>query len=241
MLKIHSVETFGTHEGPGIRLVIFTQGCNWHCLYCQNPDTQTSQGGHAISAEEILKRLEKEKPYFSKEGGITFTGGEPTFQAEELLPICQEIKAKGYHIALDTNGSILTDTVKKLYDITDLVLLDVKHINPEWHKKVTGADNENVLKMAEYREKSKKPFWIRYVLVPGYTDQKEYLHQFGQYFQNYRHLDRVEILPYHTLGKYKYEELGRDYKLKDTPVPTKDQIDFAQKIFKKYIKNVFIR
>lgn len=242
MLNIHSIETFGTHEGPGIRLVVFCQGCNLKCLYCQNPDTQETKTKREIEASELLELLEKEKEYFADGGGITFSGGEPTFQAKELAEICEKIQKAGYHVAIDTNGTIFNDDVKKLYDVVDLSLLDVKHINSQWHEKITGYGNENVLKTAEYLEKISKKMWIRYVFVPGFTDQDEYLKKFGEHFKNYEMIERVEILPYHTLGKYKYDELGWDYKLKNVIPPTPEQINKALKILKNYLgSKVFIR
>lgn len=241
MLKIHSIETFGTHEGPGIRLVIFAQGCNFRCLYCENADTQEIGGGREISAGEIIELLHKEKTYFEGGGGLTISGGEPTVQAKELLPIFKAVKEAGFNTALDTNGSIATETVEKLYEYTDLVLLDVKHINPAWHKKITGVSNVNVLEMAKVREKQKKPMWLRYVLVPGYSDQEEFLHQWGKTFSDYKAIDRVEILPYHTLGAYKFKELGRIYPLEGVLTPTDDQVKKAKSIFEEYFDEVYIR
>lgn len=241
MLKIHSIETFGTHEGPGIRLVIFTQGCNFRCLYCENADTQEIGGGREIDAKEIIGLLQKEKSYFNGGGGLTVSGGEPTVQAKELLPIFKAVKEAGFNTALDTNGSITTETVEKLYEYTDLVLLDVKHIDQAWHKKITGVGNTSVLEMARFREKQGKPMWLRYVLVPGYSDQEEYLHKWGEVFQEYSSIDRVEILPYHTLGAYKFKELGRTYPLEGVPSPTKEQIEKAKEIFQQYFEHVYIR
>lgn len=245
MIRVHSIETFGTHEGPGIRLVIFTQGCYFRCAYCHNPDTQDLGGGTLMKTSSILELLEREHHYFkgSKKGGLTVSGGEPTVQAKELLPLFRECKRKGIHTALDTNGGIATADVKRLYDTTDLVLLDIKHIDDEEHRKLTGMSNRNTLKMAEYREHSGKPMWLRYVLVPGFTDGEEYLRRLGERFKDYDQVERIEILPYHTLGVYKYAELGRKNPLEGTKPPTVETVARAKAILGEYFgpERVFIR
>jgi len=241
-LKVHSVETFGTHDGPGIRLVIFTQGCMFRCAYCHNPDSQTWDNPNAteLSVDEILEKLEKQKSYFKNGGGITFSGGEPTLQAEALIPICKKIKNAGFHITLDSCGAVFTPAVNKLYDLCDLVMLDVKHINREWHKKLTNQPNDTVLKNAHYREQTNKPMWLRYVLVPGWTDQEEYLNEWAEYFAQFTSVEKVQILPYHHLGIYKYSELGLDYKLDGVRAATQKDAQRAKKIFEKHLKSVEI-
>ena len=241
MLNIHSIESFGTHDGPGIRLVVFAQGCNFRCLYCHNPDTQDLMGGREMSTAEIVAMAEDSKPYFKNNGGVTVSGGEPLLQAGGVLKLFKQLKAKNIHTVLDTNGSILNDTVKELLEYTDLVILDIKHINDELHRKLTGCSNKNVLEFARYCEKQKKPMWLRYVLTPGYTDQPKYLQEFGEYFKNYKCVERVGILPYHTLGMHKYESLEIEYKLKDVPVPTPEQVSVARSIFEKYFTTVIVR
>ena len=242
MLKIHSVETFGTHDGPGIRLVVFTQGCMFRCAYCHNPDSQLWDNPQALqlSSDDIIAKLEKQKAYFKNGGGITFSGGEPTLQAAELITICKKIKAKGFHITLDTCGAIHTKTTQALYDLCDLVMLDVKHINQEWHKKLTNQPNDAVLQNAHYREKTKKELWLRYVLVPGWTDQEEYLIQWAQYFAAFTTISKVQILPYHLLGVHKYAQLGLDYKLEKVRAATQKDAHRAKKIFEKYLQTVEI-
>ncbi len=241
MLQVHSIETFGTHEGPGIRLVVFLQGCNFRCLYCHNPDTRPAKGGKTMSSEEIIELLEKQKPYFKDNGGLTVSGGEALLQKQGLIDLFTKAKKTGFNTALDSNGSILDNDTKKLLAVTDLVLLDVKHIDPVWHMKVTSASNEPVLQFAKYLEENKIPMWLRYVLVPDYTNQKEFLEKWGQHFQSYKSIKRVEILPFHTYGFYKYKELGIENPLADCPIPTQAEIQEAVNIFKKYFKSVWIR
>jgi pyruvate formate lyase activating enzyme len=166
-----------------------------------NPDTQAAPESREYSKDEIIGF--KQRLYFKEKGGLT--SGEPTVQAEGLIELFKQAKARGFNVALDTNGVIWSPAVQQLYDLTDLVILDVKHINNEWHKRVTGGSNFNVLKNAEYREKTGKAMWLRYVLVPGWTDQEKYLHEWAKYFQHFSTLERIEILPYHTLGVHKYE------------------------------------
>lgn len=241
MLRVHSIETFGTHEGPGIRLVVFLQGCNFRCLYCHNPDTRPVIGGKEMRVEEIIALLIKQKPFFKNKGGLTISGGEALLQRQALIELFAKAKKLGFHTVLDTNGSILDDETKKLLKLTDLVLLDVKHIDPVWHQKVTNASNINVLKFAKYLQDINKPVWLRYVLVPGYTDQEKFLNRWGQHFADYKNILRVEILPFHTYGFYKYKELGIKNPLKNTPVPTKKEIKKAFDIFKNFFQDVYIR
>ncbi len=241
MLKIHSIESLGTHEGPGIRFVVFLQGCNYRCLYCHNVDTQNLEGGKETPDEELLRLIENSKPYYKNEGGVTFSGGEPLMQAEDLKIICQKIKERGFNIALDTNGSILTPAVKELLEFVDLILLDIKHIDPIWHEKITGQKNDAPLAFAQYLKDINKPIWLRYVLVPGYTDQPEFLEKLGQHFKDYGNVKRMEILPYHTFGVYKFKELGKEYELEKISPPTPDQIAQAKKITEPYFAEVIIR
>ncbi len=243
MLSVHSIETFGTHDGPGIRLVVFIQGCLFACAYCHNPDSQLIKSDQAkqVSTKEILELLEKEKPYFGEQGGLTVSGGEPTVQAKELIKLFIAVKEAGFHITLDTCGAIYNQQINELYNLVDLVMLDVKHIDETWHQKLTGHSNTNVLKNAAYREQTGKPLWLRYVLVPGWTDQPEYLEKWAQYFKDFETIERVEILPYHTLGVYKYAELGLPYKLAGVEPATKQQVEQAKQIFDQYLTNVVIR
>lgn len=240
-LRIHSIETFGTHEGPGIRLVLFLQGCQFRCLYCHNPDTWNLKGGTQMNIDTILERAIKEKEYFANGGGVTVSGGEPLIQRHALIPLFLRLQELGIHTALDTNGSLFDTATRDLLKHTNLVILDVKHISEEWHTKLTGTSNRSTLSFAKYCENTGIPLWLRYVLVPGYTDQEEHLHEWGKTFQNYKAVQRVEILPYHTLGIYKYKQMGIPYQLEGVKPPTETLINSTKQIFSQYFKEVFIR
>lgn len=241
MLRVHSIETFGTHDGPGLRLVIFLQGCNLRCLYCHNPDLLERSGGKLMKRKELLEIVERQKEYFGDDGGVTMSGGEPTLQSKSLNKFFRSLSKRNIKTALDTNGTIMSDEVKRLYKKTDLLLLDVKHIDEKMHIKLTGASNKNVLEMAKYRESLQKPMWIRYVLVPGWNDEEKYIRSLGEYFKDYKMVERLEILPYHTLGVYKYKELGMKYKLKKVVPPTKESIDRTKKILSEYFAEVVVK
>lgn len=242
-LPVHSLETFATHDGPGIRLVVFTQGCNLRCLYCQNPDTIAlkTEKMQLMSADEIIARLEKGRRYYYPHGGLTVSGGEPTLHAEALVELFDAVQAAGYHTALDTNGSIVSDAVKRLYGLTDLVIMDVKHIDTEWHKKLVGTGNETVLENVAFREEQGLPMWLRYVLVPGWTDDMEHVRRWAEAFADYKTVERVEVLPYHRLGVYKYEQLGKQYALEATKPPTEATKEAVVTLFEKYFGTVVLR
>lgn len=239
-LKVHSYESMGTYDGPGLRLVIFLQGCPFRCLYCANPDTISTEGGKETDAAEIVRMAVSQKPFFGKKGGVTFSGGEPTMQAKALIPIVEELKANGIHVCIDTNGGIWNPDVEKLLSLTDLALLDIKEFNPERHEELTGRSNAQTLRTAAWLEEHGKPFWLRYVLVPGYSDFEEDIRALGNHFgksgdkDGYRMIQRVEILPYHTLGINKYESMGMEYRLKDVPLNTREQLSCAESLFKEY-------
>lgn len=240
MIRVHSFESMGTFDGPGLRLVIFLQGCNFNCLYCANPDTiSLGKSGRLIDNDEIIKRALSEKPFFGKKGGVTFSGGEPTLQAKELIEVCKELKKHNIHICLDTNGSVINDYVYQLYDIVDMVLLDCKHIDKVKHKILTGQLNCNTLDTARYLYEINKPVRLRYVLVPQYSDDKSDIVSLGKYFQNYTNIERLEILPYHTYGKHKYEMLSMEYKLEHISEPKEEVIDEVVRELKPYFKNVW--
>ncbi len=240
MIRVHSIESFGTADGPGIRIIVFVQGCLFRCLYCQNPDTIKQEGGKMMSPAEIMKLVEKQRPYFGTEGGLTVSGGEPTLQAKALYPLFKLAQKAGVHTALDTNGGIINDDVYKLYEVTDLAIIDVKHIDDEGHQILTGRSNENTMKMVEYREAQKKPMWLRYVMVPGYNDSEEILHRWGQSLQHLKMLERVELLPYHTLGAYKFKELGWTNPLEGVAPPNQESVKKAEIILSGYFKKVVV-
>ena len=175
-----------------------------------------------------------QKPFFGRRGGVTFSGGEPTAQAKDLIPVVKGLKEQGIHLCIDTNGGIWNPAVEELLKEIDLVLLDVKQINPERHLDLTERSNEQTLKTAQWLEANERPFWLRYVLVPGISDFEEDIRAFGEFFKDFKMLQRVEILPYHTLGIHKYETMGQEYKLKDTKTNTPEQLDRAFKLFKEY-------
>ena len=240
MIKVHSYESMGTYDGPGLRLVVFLQGCPFRCLYCANPDTIAFDGGTATEPEHIINMAVNQKPFFGKRGGVTFSGGEPTAQAKDLIPVVKGLKEQGIHICIDTNGGIWNPAVEELLKEIDLVLLDVKQINPERHLNLTERSNEQTLKTAQWLEANERPFWLRYVLVPGISDFEEDIRAFGEFFKDFKMLQRVEILPYHTLGIHKYETMGQEYKLKDTKTNTPEQLDRALALFKEYFDCVMM-
>ena len=240
MLKVHSYESMGTYDGPGLRLVVFLQGCPFRCLYCANPDTIPFEGGIQTDVEHIVSMAVNQRPFFGKKGGVTFSGGEPTAQAKDLIPLVSRLKEEGINVCLDTNGGIWNSQVEELLRLTDLVLLDVKQMNPERHKNLTGLSNSQTLKTAQWLEENKRPFWLRYVLVPGISDFEEDIRALGEHFKNFRMIQRVEILPYHTLGIHKYETMGQEYSLMGTATNTPEQLDRAKKLFDEYFDCVIL-
>lgn len=241
MLRIHSLETFGTHDGPGIRMVVFAQGCQFRCLYCQNPDTLDIHGGTLVPISELVEKAVNQKLFFAKKGGVTVSGGEPLLQRKKLISFFDQLHENGINTCLDTNGRVLDDDTKELLEKTDLLILDVKHINNDWHKKLTGLKNKTTLKVAKYRESTGKRMWLRYVLVPGWTDQEEYLHEWGQRFTNYKTVDKVEIIPFHQMGKHKWELLNFEYPFNDLESPSAEIIEKAETIFKQYFTKVVVK
>lgn len=234
MIRVHSYESMGTYDGPGLRLVVFLQGCPFRCLYCANPDTIPVDGGTATEPDHVINMAVSQKPFFGRRGGVTFSGGEPTAQAKDLIPVVKGLKEQGINVCIDTNGGIWNPAVEELLKEIDLVLLDVKQINPERHLSLTERSNEQTLKTAQWLEDNGKPFWLRYVLVPGISDFEEDIRALGEHFKNFKMLQRVEVLPYHTLGIHKYETMGQEYKLKDTKTNTPEQLDRAMALFNEY-------
>lgn len=240
-LRIHSLETFGTHDGPGVRMVIFVQGCQFRCLYCQNPDSLDVHGGTLVEIDELVMRARRQKSYFGSDGGVTVSGGEPLLQRRKLSSLFQKLHAEGIHTCLDSNGRLNTDEVHTLLEHTDLLLLDVKHIDDAWHHKLTGLTNKNTLDLAAWRETTGKPMWLRFVLVPGWTDQEEHLYAWARHFTNYKSVDRVEIIPFHQLGMHKWSMMNMDYPLKNTPVPSLELKEKTLRIFSQYFEHVVLK
>lgn len=214
--RVHSTESFGTVDGPGIRFVVFFQGCPMRCLYCHNPDTWTPEGGQLRTVDELLLEYERNKTFY-RGGGITATGGEPLLQLPFLTELFKKAKEKGIHTCLDTSGIVYQSRKEKeyqqLFSCVDLVLLDIKHSNAEKHKKLTGHKNDAVLAFADALEQAQIPMVVRHVLVPGFTDGEEELRELGYLLAKYRNLKGLEILPYHTMGNIKYQNLGIPYPL----------------------------
>lgn len=231
MGKIHSIETFGTVDGPGVRFVVFFQGCPMRCQYCHNPDTWLPEDGKEMSVAEILSRLERNASFY-KTGGITATGGEPMMQIEFLTELFTEAKERGIHTCLDTSGIMFAkermEQIERLLLVTDLVMLDIKHIENEAHKELTGHANENILAFARYLDEIGKPVWIRHVVVPGITFEEKELTGLGKFLATLSNVEKLEVLPYHAMGKVKYDNLEMDYVLKDTPQLTKVQAKEAE-------------
>lgn len=231
-VRIHSFESFGTVDGPGIRFVMFLQGCSLKCKYCHNRDTWDHCGGTEYSLEEILTKVEKYKNYFKPSGGgVTISGGEPLLQVKFLLELLPVLKQDDIHVAIDTSGSFdLTEDIKKVIDLSDLFLLDIKCMNDEICKELTGVSNKQELAFAEYLNSIGKPMWIRQVLVPGITDHKEDLLKLKEFIASLSNVEKVEILPYHDMGRFKWEQLGLKYELDGVPAATTEDVERAKKI-----------
>ncbi len=231
---IHSTESFGAADGPGVRFIVFMQGCRMRCRYCHNPDTWKMDGGDEVTADEILKRALRFKPYWGKDGGITISGGEPLLQIDFVIELFKKAKELGINTCIDTAGNPFTkeepffSKFEELMKYTDLLLLDLKEINPTRHKDLTGFDNSNIIEMAKYLSETNKPVWIRHVLVPEHSDFDEDLDALGDFIDTLSNVDRVEILPYHTLGKFKWENLGIPYTLESISPPSAERIENAK-------------
>lgn len=212
--RIHSFESLGAVDGPGVRFVIFMQGCSLKCKYCQNRDTWDLHGGQEYSVDEILEKILRYKNYFMPNGGVTVSGGEPLLQAKFLIELFTKLKEHSIHTCIDTSGSFdLTCDIKKLIDLTDLFLLDIKCINDEKCIELTGVSNKKELNFAKYLSDNNKPLWIRQVLVPGITDDEQDLLELKNFISSLRTVEKVEVLPYHNLGKFKWEKLDLEYPL----------------------------
>lgn len=220
---IHSIESCGTVDGPGIRFVIFMQGCPMRCLYCHNPDTWETGAGEKTTAGALLSQYEKCRNF--TKGGITVTGGEPLLQIDFVTELFKAAKKQNIHTCIDTSGITYTEGSKKFDELikyTDLVMLDIKHIDPARHKALTGRDNKNILKFAKYLDDNNIPIWIRHVVVPNVTDDEKYLFKLGEFIGSLKNVKALDVLPYHTMGKAKYDELGIKYLLEGVEPMSKE-------------------
>ncbi len=242
-LKIHSIESFGTHDGPGIRLVIFLQGCNIECMYCQNPDTITLKGGNITEISDLVRRAVNMKTYFGEDGGVTVSGGEPLLHSKALVPFFKALKAEGIHTNIDTNGTICTPSaIELMSSISDLVMFDIKATSEDDFYRMVGSRGlQKVLNNIEMREENEKPYWLRYVLVPGYSDSDEQTQWLIDTFKNHKHLEKIEVLPYHKLGEYKWESLGMEYRLKGVEENTPEQLEAVYQKLAPHFKEVKIK
>ena len=230
--KIHSIESFGTVDGPGIRFVLFLQGCHLQCKYCHNRDTWDMNGGEYKSLDDIFEKIKRYKNYMMLSGGgVTVTGGEPLLQVKFLKELFKKLKTEGIHTCVDTSGIVaITDDIKELLQYTDLVLLDIKHIDDEKCKKLVGVSNKRELEFAQYLSDNNIKIWIRQVLVPGYTDDEEDLKKLKKFIKSLKTVDNVQILPYHSMGKFKWEKLGNKYELEDVRDANQYDVDRVKKI-----------
>lgn len=232
--RIHSTENFGTVDGPGVRFIVFMQGCKMRCQFCHNPDTWKIGGGREVTTDEILEEALRYKNYWGEDGGITISGGEPLLQQEFIIDLFTKAKKLGIHTTIDTCGRPFTyeepffSEFNRLMEVTDLLLFDVKHIDKAGHKELTMNDNDTILEMAEHLSKIGKPVWIRHVLVPERTDYDEYLIRLDAFIKTLNNVDKVEVLPYHTMGRYKWQDMGLKYPLEGIEPPTNDRVKNAQ-------------
>ena len=234
--RVHSVETFGSVDGPGIRFLIFLKGCSMRCRYCHNPDTWDPETDDLRTADELLTQAMRYRSYWGREGGITVSGGEALLQIDFLTELFRKAKAKGIHTCLDTSGQPFTrrepffSKFAELMKYTDLLLFDLKQIDDAKHRELTGRTNRNILDCARYLSDIGKPIWVRHVLVPGVTDNDDDLHALRAFIDTLQNVKRVEVLPYHAMGTYKWEQLGIPYTLKDVSAPSEERVRNAEHI-----------
>lgn len=239
---IHSIESFGSVDGPGIRFLIFLQGCPMRCQFCHNPDSWKTGVGEEWYADDLLDKAERFRSYWGDKGGITVSGGEALLQIDFLLELFEKAHQRGINTCLDTSAQLFTqkgvffEKFERLMQVTDTILLDIKHIDDEEHRKLTRHSNQNILDCARYLSDIKKPVWIRHVLIPGITDKDEYLVQLRDFLKTLDNIQRIDVLPYHTMGIYKYEKLGIDYPLKEVNPPSTDRVENAKRILGEALK-----
>ena len=236
--RISATESFGSVDGPGIRFIVFVQGCRYRCQYCHNPETWEREGGYEATAEEIFRQAWRYRPYWKRTGGITVSGGEPLLQLEFVTELFRLAKEKGVNTVIDTAGEPFTydepffSAFEELLPLTDLFLLDLKQIDDVKHRTLTGVSNESALALARFLSERGKRMWIRHVLVPGWTTGEDDLRRLADFIAGLKTVDRVEVLPYHAMALHKYEELRLPYRLGDTPAPTAEEIARAEEILR---------
>lgn len=234
--RIHSTENFGTVDGPGVRFIIFTQGCRMRCEFCHNPDTWEIGKGREVTPDEMIEEALKYRSYWGEKGGITVSGGEPLLQIPFITELFKKAKALGIHTTIDSCGKPFTreepfiSEFEELLKYTDLILFDIKHIDAEGHKKLTQMSNDNILEMAQYLSDKEQPVWIRHVLVPTRTDYDEFLIRLDAFVKTLKNVDKFEVLPYHTMGKFKWDELGLKYPLEGINPPEQERVENAKKL-----------
>ncbi|NLN81743.1 MAG: pyruvate formate lyase-activating protein [Clostridiales bacterium] len=231
MGRIHSVESFGTLDGPGIRYVLFLQGCPLRCLYCHNPDSWCIKSGQEIGSVDVVKDILRYKN-FIKNGGVTLSGGEPLMQADFAASILEGCKQHGLHTAVDTSGGVSLLICRRAVELADMLLLDIKAADDALFRKITGHSINNTLEMLEACENMRKPIWIRHVLVPGLTMDDKQLKALGELLAHYSCIERVELLPFHKMGEFKWEQLGKPYTLGDTQPPESEQVEHARSLLR---------
>ncbi len=244
--KIHSIESFGTVDGPGIRFVVFMQGCPMRCKYCHNPDTWNFDGGEVISSEELVEKYMSTRN-FHNNGGVTVTGGEPLSQIDFIIDFFEKLKLHGVHTCVDTSGVTFNrekptlEKFDKLISLTDLFMVDFKHINPLEHKSLTGHSNENIFDFADYLCEKSVPIWARHVVVPTITLNDEYLFELGKRLSKYRNLKAIDVLPYHKMGVSKYDELNLEYPLKGVLEATKEEAVHSKDVIMQGLREGLLR
>lgn len=227
MGRIHSIETMGALDGPGIRTIVYFQGCYLRCLYCHNPDTWNLQGGYEIGVKELVDKVEKYKPYYTNKGGVTFSGGEPLVQHEFLLECLKECKKRNIHTTLDTSG-VGSGNYDEILKYTDLVILDIKHESPEGYEKITGLDMKEYQAFKQAIKRKKQLVWLKHVVVPGLTDDIEHIRKLKKEIFSFDNIEKIELLPYHTMGITKYEALNMNYRLQGVPEMDREKIKELQ-------------
>ncbi|MDG6881547.1 Pyruvate formate-lyase 1-activating enzyme [Phocoenobacter uteri] len=235
--RFHSYESCGTVDGPGIRFILFLQGCLMRCKYCHNRDTWDLHDGKEITVEELMKEVVTYKHFMNATGGgVTASGGEAVLQMEFVRDWFRACKAEGINTCLDTNGFVrnYNEVVDEMLEVTDLVLLDLKQLNDDIHKNLIGVSNKRTLEFARYLHQKNKPTWIRYVVVPGYTDDDDSVHRLGKFIEGMDNIEKVELLPYHRLGEHKWETLGEEYELADVEPPSREKLEHIQQILSSY-------